>query len=241
MAGGRLQPARTVRDSGIKAIVLMDAQIDHTTGLFMLRESSGPLTIHSTKEVKEDLSTGNPIFNVLDFYCSVNWVEIDIEKSPENTIPEVEGIRLNFMTLKSEAPPFSPFRGKPRPGDNVGVQIIDENSGKKVFYAPGLCAIEEHLVASMKSSDLLLVDGTFWTDTEMIDNGLSKKLAREMGHNPQSGPGGMIENLSQIKGPRKVLIHINNSNPILNEMSEERKILEKNHIEVSYDGMEVLL
>ena len=77
MAGGRLQPARTVRDSGIKAIVLMDAQIDHTTGLFMLRESSGPLTIHSTKEVKEDLSTGNPIFNVLDFYCSVNWVEIE--------------------------------------------------------------------------------------------------------------------------------------------------------------------
>ena len=62
-----------------------------------------------------------------------------------------------------------------------------------------------------------------------------------MGHNPQSGPGGMIENLRQITGPRKVLIHINNSNPILNEMSEERKILEKNDIEVSYDGMEVLL
>ena len=112
---------------------------------------------------------------------------------------------------------------------------------QKVFYAPGLCSIEEHLIGPMKSSDLLLVDGTFWTDTEMIDNGLSKKLAREMGHNPQSGPGGMIENLSHIKGPRKVLIHINNSNPILNEMSEERKILEKNDIEVSYDGMEVLL
>ena len=241
MAGSRLQPAKTVRDSGIKAIVLMDAQIDHTTGLFMLRESSGPLTIHSTKEVRGDLSAGNPIFNVLDFYCKVNWVEIDLNNSSETKISEVEGITLNFMALKSEAPPFSPFRGKPRPGDNVGVQIVDENSDKKVFYAPGLCSIEEHLIDPMKTSDLLLVDGTFWTDTEMIDNGLSKKLAREMGHNPQSGPGGMIENLGHIKGPRKILIHINNSNPILNEMSEERKILEKNDIEVSYDGMEVLL
>ena len=119
-------------------------------------------------------------------------------------------------------------------------KLLTKIQGKKVFYAPGLGSIEEHLIGPMKSSDLLLVDGTFWTDTEMIDNGLSKKLAREMGHNPQSGPEGMIENLSHIK-VQKVLIHINNSNPILNEMSEERKILEKNDIEVSYDGMEVLL
>jgi pyrroloquinoline quinone biosynthesis protein B len=240
-AGVRLQPANSVRDTGIKSIVLMDAQIDHTTGLFMLRESSNPLVIYSTKEVKEELTSGNPIFNVLDFYCKVNWVEIDVEAKGFVNIPAVEDIGLRFMPLKSEAPPFSPFRGKPRKGDNVGVQILDFNTKKKIFYAPGLVSIEDHLLAPMKESDLLLVDGTFWTDTEMIDNGLSKKLAREMGHNPQSGPGGMIENLNKIDGPRKILIHINNSNPILNEKSVERQMLSDNNIDVSFDGMEISL
>lgn len=241
LAGLRLQPAKSVRDSGIKSIVLMDAQIDHTTGLFMLRESSSPLIIYSTKEVRDELTSGNPIFNVLDFYCKVNWVEIDIESNDFISIPQVQNIELRFMPLKSEAPPFSPFRGKPRRGDNVGVQIMDKNTKKKVFYSPGLVSIESHLLEPMKESDLLLVDGTFWTDTEMIDNGLSKKLAREMGHNPQSGQGGMIEELNKIDGPRKILIHINNSNPILNEKSNERKILSDNNIDVSFDGMEITL
>ena len=217
----------------------MDAQIDHTTGLFMLRESSEPLVIYSTKEVKEELTSGNPIFNVLNFYCTVDWVEIDIEAKGIVSIPNVQDIGLRFMPLKSEAPPFSPFRGKPRKGDNVGVQIIDINTKKQVFYAPGLGSIEDHLLGPMKESDLLLVDGTFWTDTEMIDNGLSKKLAREMGHNPQSGPGGMIEDLNKIIGPKKILIHINNSNPILNENSPERAELVSNGIGVAYDGMEI--
>ncbi len=241
LAGVRLQPASNVRDSGIKSIVLMDAQIDHTTGLFMLRESSGPLVIYSTKEVKEELTSGNPIFNVLDFYCKVDWVEIDVDAGCFVNIPRVKNIDLRFMPLKSEAPPFSPFRGKPRKGDNVGVQIMDTNTKKKIFYAPGLGSIEKHLLEPMTESDLLLVDGTFWTDTEMIDNGLSKKLAREMGHNPQSGPGGMIEELNKIDGPKKILIHINNSNPILNENSIERKILSDNNIDVSFDGLEISL
>ena len=91
-AGARLQPASSVRDSGIKSIVLMDAQIDHTTGLFMLRESSEPLVIYSTKEVKEELTSGNPIFNVLNFYCKVDWVEIDIEAKGIISIPNVQDI-----------------------------------------------------------------------------------------------------------------------------------------------------
>ena len=118
---------------------------------------------------------------------------------------------------------------------------MDSKTSKRVFYSPGLESIEHHLLDRMEESDLLLVDGTFWTDTEMIDNGLSKKLAREMGHNPQSGPGGMIEDLDRIHGPKKILIHINNSNPILNELSEERQILKNNGIGVAFDGMEITL
>lgn len=240
-AGKRLQPSRGSRDTGITSIVLMDAQIDHTTGLLMLRESSIPLRIYCTTQVKEDLSTGNPLFNVLEHYCKVDWNEIETNSNDFIEIPQIKDIEINFMPLKSAAPPYSPHRNNPQKGDNVGVVLRDKKTKKTVFYAPGLDEIEDHLENPMKNSDVLLVDGTFWTDTEMIDLGLSKKRAREMGHKPQSGDEGMIKFLNEIDKPRKILIHINNSNPILNEESYERQELTKNNIEVAYDGLEILL
>jgi len=86
-----------------------------------------------------------------------------------------------------------------------------------------------------------MVDGTFWTDTEMIDLGLMTKTARSIGHNPQSGKNGMIEDLDKFGNVRKVLIHINNTNPILREDSTERAELDRHGIEVSYDGMDIIL
>jgi pyrroloquinoline quinone biosynthesis protein B len=95
------------------------------------------------------------------------------------------------------------------------------------------------VLTAMQNADCLLVDGTFWTEDEMIDQGLGKKKAAEMGHLPQSGAGGMIEILNQLPNARKILIHINNSNPILDEDSEPCKILAENGIEVAYDGLEI--
>ena len=86
-----------------------------------------------------------------------------------------------------------------------------------------------------------MVDGTFWTNTEMIDMGLMTKKARDIGHNPQSGPGGMMEVLDAYTDARKVLIHINNTNPILREDSAERAELTRHGIEVAYDGMDIIL
>jgi pyrroloquinoline quinone biosynthesis protein B len=86
-----------------------------------------------------------------------------------------------------------------------------------------------------------MMDGTFWTNTEMIDMGLMTKTARSIGHNPQSGEGGMIEDLDKFNASRKVLIHINNTNPILREDSAERRILNEHNIEVAFDGMDIIL
>jgi pyrroloquinoline quinone biosynthesis protein B len=86
-----------------------------------------------------------------------------------------------------------------------------------------------------------MVDGTFWTNTEMMDMGLMTKKARDIGHNPQSGEGGMIEVLDRYPNAKKVLIHINNTNPILREDSKERQILTDHGIEVAYDGMDFVL
>src|SRR5690606_14332926 len=98
-------------------------------------------------------------------------------------------------------------------------------TGKRLFYAPGLGDIEPHIMNAMREADCVLVDGTLWTGDEMIRLGLSKKTSADMGHLPQSGPGGMIEILDALGSRRKILIHINNSNPILNENSDQAAIL----------------
>jgi pyrroloquinoline quinone biosynthesis protein B len=101
--------------------------------------------------------------------------------------------------------------------------------------------IEPHLAPFLAAADCVMVDGTFWTDDELIRLGISAKRAQDMGHLPQSGPGGMIELLKPLRAGRKILIHINNTNPILNEDSAERRALEAAAIEVAYDGMDIRL
>jgi len=236
---GVLQPARKLRDTGIKSIVLLDAQIDHTTGLFMLRENQQPLTLYCTSPVREDLSVGNPIFKVLEHYCKINWHAIELDNQ-SLSIPGAEGVSFIALPLTSNAPPYSPHRDKPVNGDTVGMLMTDERSGKSLFYAPGLGEMEPHVWEVMQRADVVLVDGTMWTDDEMISRGASQKTARSMGHLPQSGEGGMIEWLDKLPATtRKILIHINNTNPILDEQSEQRRTLTEHGIEVSMDGLEL--
>ena len=157
-------------------------------------------------------------------------------------IPGIEGLRFVACALSSKAPPYSPHRDRPQPGDNIGVTIVDERSGKRLFYAPGLGQIEPPVRDAMHSAHCVLVDGTCWSDDELVRLGVSAKRARDIGHLPQSGPGGMIEQLGGLPpGTRRILIHINNTNPILNEDSSEHRELARHGIEVSYDGMEISL
>ena len=232
-----IQPKEGVRDTGIKAIMLIDSQIDHTTGLLMLREGK-PLDVYCTDMVKQDLTTGFPLFNMLADYCTVNHHPIPFDGS-SFTIPGIDDLRFYTQALKSKAPPYSPHRHDPHDGDNIGVIIEQISTGKKVFYSPGLGEIEPHVMTAMQTVDCLLVDGTFWTDDEMCTQQISHKKAREIGHLPQSGTGGMIEVLSGVAKARKILIHINNTNPILDDDSEQRKILDAAGIEVAYDGLEI--
>ena len=234
-----LQPARALRDSAVRAIVLIDAQIDHTTGLLMLRE--GPrLQIYCTREVREDLIRGHPVMGVLEHFCGVDWHPIAADPGTTFSVPGAEGLSFTAVPLKSKPPPYSPHRNEPRPGDNIGVRIVDTRMRRALFYAPGLGEIEPHLQPFLADADCVMLDGTFWTDDELIRLGVSAKRARDMGHLPQSGRGGMLEALKPFAG-RKILIHINNTNPILDEDSAERAALEAAGIEVAYDGMEIEL
>ena len=243
-----LQPARAPRDSGIAAVMLMDAQVDHVTGLLMLREGK-PLPLYCTGSVWDDLNTSLPLVPVLSHYCGVRWHPLQpVGDGPAMLpvqVPGVDGIRFTPLALSSKAPPYSPRRTRPGLGDNIGLLIEDMASGASAFYAPGLGMIEPQVEAAMHRADCLLVDGTFWRADEMTALGLSSKSAADMGHLPQSGPGGMIAVLdgmdAQPKARRKILIHINNTNPILDDDSEPRAILARHGIEVAYDGMEIRL
>ena len=236
-----LQPGRAIRDTAVKAIVLMDAQIDHTTGLFMLREGKTPLDIYCTDMVHEDLTQGNPVFKVLEHFCGVSWHQIPTAPGHTFAVDGIDDIRITAVPLSSKAPPFSPHRHDPHEGDNIGIQLEDTRTGKKLFYAPGLAAIESHLLPFMQQADCLLVDGTCWSNDEMQALGISNKLSLDMGHMPQSGTGGMIEALRPLPASRKILIHINNTNPILREDSSERQVLQQENIDVAFDGMDFSL
>ncbi|MGB1186539.1 MAG: pyrroloquinoline quinone biosynthesis protein PqqB [Cycloclasticus pugetii] len=233
-----IHPKNQVRGTGIEAIVMFDSQIDHATGLLILREGD-PLTIYCTEMVRQDLTTGFPIFNILEHFCGVEEHTIPLN-GDAFTIPNIQDLEFTALPLKSKAPPYSPHRNDPHEGDNIGMIIRQISTGKTTFYAPGLGEIEAHVEQAMKDADCVLVDGTFWSDDELASVG-RPLLARKIGHLPQSGKGGMIEFLDTLEKPRKILIHINNTNPILNEESEERDILTQHGIEVSYDTMNIEL
>jgi pyrroloquinoline quinone biosynthesis protein B len=240
-----LQPGRTLRDSAIVGIVLCDGQVDHTTGLYMLREAGRPWPIWCTDSTYADLTRGNPVLGVLSHYCGVDRRRIDFESQGETAgfaVDGVDGVHWRALAVASKPAPYSPNRESPVPGDNVALVMTDEITGRSALYAPGLGSIDDAVWRGMNAASCVLVDGTFWTDDEMVTLGVSKKRARDIGHLPQSGPGGMLEWLERLPpATRKVLIHINNTNPILDEDSPQRAELARRGVEVAWDGMEIVL
>jgi pyrroloquinoline quinone biosynthesis protein B len=235
-----LQPNRGLRDSALSAVVLVDGQVDHTTGLYMLRESTRPWPVWCTDSTYADLTQGNPVLGVLAHFCGVDRRRMELDRP--FVVDDVEDVRWRALPVASKPAPYSPNRAAPVPGDNVALVLEDGESGHSAVYAPGLGAIDERLFEFMQRAACVLVDGTFWSDDEMIRVGVSKKRARDLGHLPQRGEGGMLDWLGRLPaGVRRILIHINNTNPILDESSDQARELERRGIEVAQDGMEIAL
>lgn len=235
------QPGRSPRDTAIAALVLVDGQVDHTTGLYMLREATRAWPVWCTDAVYADLTRGNPIFEVLSHYCRIERRRMGVD----GTDFRVEGladVRWRALPVAGKPAPYSPNRESPVAGDNTALSMTDERTGKALFYAPGLGEIDRGAWQAMQSASCVMVDGTFWSDDEMLRLGLSRKRAHDIGHLAQSGPGGMLEWLGRLPdATRKILIHVNNTNPILDEDSAERAELDRRGIEVAWDGMEIEL
>lgn len=240
-ARAALQPARRLRDSAIAGVVLVDGQIDHATGLLMLRERASPLPVWCTPAVAADLGNGLPVFNVLRHYCGVECHPIALAGG-SFVVPGAPGLALRALPVPGKAAPYSPHREDGTPGDNIGMSITDRHRAVSVFYAPGLMEMSAQVFDAMCGADAVLVDGTFWTDDEMIALGLSTHTARAIGHLALAGKGGMLEWLARLPGrTRRFLVHVNNTNPILDEESPQRAALAQAGITVCEDGMEIVL
>jgi pyrroloquinoline quinone biosynthesis protein B len=228
-----------IRSSSIKDILLVDGQLDHALGMCLLRENRGPLRVWTTDVVAQDLSAGLPLLPLLGHYCGVEQHRIALDQS-EFQVPSLPGVAVSALPVEGKPAPYSPRRDRPARGDNIGLIFRDRARNASLFYAPGLAEVSDEVLRAMRASSAVLVDGTFWSDEEMIEAGVSHKRAREIGHLPQSGAGGMIEQLARLPDTtRRILIHINNTNPILDESSAQRRELAAAGIEVAFDGMRI--
>jgi pyrroloquinoline quinone biosynthesis protein B len=233
-----LDPRRVegVRVPPFAGVLLTDAEIDHTAGLLLLRESATPVRVFGAAGLERALRDGYPVLGMLERYCGAEWQTLEPGRSRQ----------LDGSSLAVE--PFPAGGDAPRylgPSDveleASGFVFRDRATGAVVTYVPGLARLDDGVVARLTASDLVLVDGTFWRDDELARLGISARSAQDMGHVPLSGPGGTLEVLAGLERPRKVLVHINNTNPILLEDSPEREEVMRAGVEVAYDGLEVEL
>jgi pyrroloquinoline quinone biosynthesis protein B len=229
-------PSDGPRAAPIAGVLLTDAEIDHTAGLLLLRESATPIRVYGDDGVRLALREGFPVLTMLERYCGLEW----------RTLRRGQATELDGSSLVVE--PFQTGGDAPRylEGSGVeleasGLQFRDRGDGSVVTYVPGMARLAGDIRDRFAASDLVLVDGTFWTDDELPRLGYTQRGAHDMGHLPLSGTDGTIEALRSLTRPRKVLVHINNTNPILLEDSAERAEVLRAGIEVGYDGMEVAL
>jgi pyrroloquinoline quinone biosynthesis protein B len=232
----------TRRHVPIEGIAFTDAELDHTIGLLLLREGRS-LQVWATCATLATLERDSRFLPVTRAFADVSTVELPLAGAFAGASLPLRyrdgggsGLSIEAFVVPAGPPRFA---GRDEPGHTVGFLVRDVNGGT-LAYTPACGGIDDALQQRLAGADLLLFDGTFWTDDELIRLGVSTKRARDMGHLPQSGPGGMLEALKPLRG-RKILIHINNTNPILDEDSPERAELKRRDVEVAWDGMEIVL
>lgn len=226
-----LCPDSGTRGSAIEAVLITNADLDHCLGLFLLREDQA-LRILCRPPVRRALTEGLGLEAVLSRYCGIQWVQASFDDEPLG-----DHLTVRAVPARGGAPRYFPGERSKDSDDSVGFRIADVQSGKSVVVLPDVDAWSDPIETACAESDLVLFDGTFWSDDELARVRPDAVPASKMGHLPISGPGGSMERLAQLGGRERVYVHINNTNPILLEDSDERKIVEDRGISVGRDGM----
>lgn len=247
LATPELSPSdNTSGRSPIAGVFLPSADVDSIAGLLHLREFQS-FFVFATPALQRILKKENRIFGVLDRSDPpVQWQSISSKGRLGCHLSESPGEAPAFVCvtipLGGSYPDYvSDELLRTLSEDEATLGFVLEHSGKSMFVAPSLSGRNSEWTKHAASSDLVLIDGTFWTDGELKATGRSSKMAREMGHLPLSGPGGLLEQYPHNARGRRVIIHINNTNPILDEDSAEHRAVLDAGFEIAYDGMEFAL
>ena len=229
-----LRPRGGLRGSPIAAVVLTGAEVDQTAGLLTLREHQS-FVLFATGETMATLAA-NPIFGVL-----AAGVVKRQRIMPNRPFVLPGGLHAELFAVPGKAALYledeNPALGT-ETGVNVGVELVCGT--RRLVYVPGAAGVTKAVLERLARADIVLFDATLFVDDEMIITGAGTKTGRRMGHMPLDGEGGTISALGYLKG-RRILTHINNTNPILIEGSAERRKVEAAGFEVAEDGMEIVL
>jgi pyrroloquinoline quinone biosynthesis protein B len=233
-----LLPSERVRGTGVDGILLTNADLDHTLGLLLLREGER-LVVHATTAVRRALTNELRMDEVLSRYGGVTWRESPAELAPLLTRDGTpSGVWYAAFPVPGKLPRYREGTVVPSLGDTVGYRFEDEKTRGRLVVIPNAAALTDSVLAQMRASDALLLDGTFWSEDEMQGLGAGNIGAREMGHLPIGGADGTLAAVVGLPARLKVYLHINNTNPILCEDSPARQAVEAAGVIVGYDGQE---
>jgi pyrroloquinoline quinone biosynthesis protein B len=229
-----LRPQGTPRGSPISGVVLTGAEVDQVAGLLTLRERGG-FAVYATAETLTAIED-NPIFDVL----AADVVQRrPVALAQAFALPN--GLQAELFAVPGKAPLYLETDDPElaaETGVNVGAEIMSD--GARLVYVPGAAAMTQPLLERLQRANVVLFDGTLFDDQEMIVNGTGTKTGRRMGHMPLDGADGTLVQLGGLSG-RRILTHINNTNPILVDGSPQRLKVEAAGFEVAQDGMEISL
>jgi pyrroloquinoline quinone biosynthesis protein B len=244
-ASSFLHPRSKQRHSPIDGVLITSGDIDQIAGLLSLRELQ-PFRIYCTPSIQRILREDNSIFAMLNrARDQVAWSEIQIGQSFRmmDTAGEASAVCASVFSLAGRYPAYvSPKRAADLRAEEALLGVMVESpSGHRLAYLPAVPAIDESLLQRLESADLLLFDGTFWSDDELIQVQGSGTTARAMGHVPVSGEGGSLQMLARLSCARKIFIHINNTNPMLDESGVEYRQVRDAGWEIAEDGLRLAL
>lgn len=232
---------RSSRDTKIAAVALTNGDLDHVLGLFSLREGQR-LRVFATQSVRRGLLQHNAMTRTLQrFEGHCEWVDLDIGRplSLTDAVGEPLGLELQTIPAPGKLPLHLIGVAEPSELDNVGFLIRDERLGSTLAYFPGVAGPSHGVADALKRAQVCLFDGTFWSSTELIDQGLGAQRAEDMAHWPLSGEAGSIRWLSDHGSERCFFTHVNNTNPVLRLDSPEHAELAATRVRLAWDGQEL--
>ncbi|HTW32098.1 MAG TPA: pyrroloquinoline quinone biosynthesis protein PqqB [Candidatus Sulfotelmatobacter sp.] len=230
----------STRQSPIEGAVLLNADIDHVLGLLLLRELQ-PLRVYATDSIRRILTEDNSMVGMLQRVSNqVSWTDfVPGSNFPLcNSAEEDSGLRCRALSLGTHYPAYVSARRQAELtfGEASLGLIVESPSGKRLGYMPAVPMINGELIREFESVDVLLFDGTFWSDDELIRTLGSGQTAEQMGHVCVSSTTGSLSQLAGLRRPRKIYVHINNTNPMLNEAGPEYREVRERGWEIAEDG-----